>query len=458
MKPVQTHRIIKDKISLSNDKLLPANNGFLISNAGANGGYNDGSIIKKSNLAPINNGRESFISRQEEIAQIKGGSMFAMGLPKIDNGNSSNRDQIINMEKRIKDLEKENYRLSHHVQQAEQTLRNYREVFGALPAELPKNDKSINIAPKAPVHVATVVNKENATPSVTNNHELQQLQAQIVCFEAKLRESQQRTQDISSERDKVSNQLRELQAQFNQQLDTIKQYHRTNEKNDQTIQSLHQTISQQKEELIHLKMKVGSSSSSSSEEQQKKKKLQQIVRQLSLLLQQTRDEYKQLKAHTKDEIQSLQSQTNRQIEDLQNYFSLLLNNSLQYLQAHRAEFALFKNEHDQIVLRFQERIHQLESSPKKGTGQTSPKKAELLSPIKSAAALMELENLQRMNKEFSSRLETTTNALASLSDLHKAEIKSIKHLAHIRELIRVAKEREQAIDKDRMIIEIKHLK
>jgi len=56
------------------------------------------------------------------------------------------------------------------------------------------------------------------------------------------------------------------------------------------------------------------------------------------------------------------------------------------------------------------------------------------------------------------RLASATQAVAALQEVHAAEVKAVKHEAHVKDLLRVAKEREAAIEKDRLQIEIKHIK
>jgi hypothetical protein len=457
MKPIQNHRVVKDKITLSNEKLLPVNghlNNGLPSHDNSN---NNHQLIKKSGLAAISTGRESFSARPEEMVPFNRGSMFSLGLPKIEpNGYNNDRDQVLNLQKRMKDLEKENYRLTHHVQQAEQTLRNYRDCFGALPAELPKPNNNSGNKPTALPTVT--VNKENATPSASNEQQNHSLTAQIQLLENKLQDSSQKCLEHQSEKEKTTLQYKELQSQFQQQLDLLKQSNKTNEKHEKTIASLHQTNQQQKEEIIQLRMKH-SSPVKTHNSNDEKQKLQTALRTLLLAFQQLKEEFHSVKSIASQEIQSVQSSANQSIESLQEYCSLVLSNSVQSLQKSRNEFLLFKSDHELIVQQLKDRIHSLESqqhgvSPNK---KNVPKKGNetAVSPMKSAS---ELDQLQRMNQEYLSKLDHATQAINSLSDLHTAEIKSIKHLAHIRELIRVAKEREQAIDKDRMIIEIKHLK
>ena len=56
------------------------------------------------------------------------------------------------------------------------------------------------------------------------------------------------------------------------------------------------------------------------------------------------------------------------------------------------------------------------------------------------------------------RLASATQAVEALQEVHAAEVKAVKHEAHVKDLLRVAKEREAAIEKDKLQIEIKHIK
>ena len=56
------------------------------------------------------------------------------------------------------------------------------------------------------------------------------------------------------------------------------------------------------------------------------------------------------------------------------------------------------------------------------------------------------------------RLQSACHAVRALQEVHAAEIKAVKHEAHIKDLLRVAKEREVALEKDRLNIELKHIK
>jgi len=59
---------------------------------------------------------------------------------------------------------------------------------------------------------------------------------------------------------------------------------------------------------------------------------------------------------------------------------------------------------------------------------------------------------------YKERLRSATNALSGLQEVHAAEVKAVKHEAHVKDLMRVAKEREAAIEKDKLSIQINYIK
>jgi hypothetical protein len=60
--------------------------------------------------------------------------------------------------------------------------------------------------------------------------------------------------------------------------------------------------------------------------------------------------------------------------------------------------------------------------------------------------------------EFSRRIETALQLTRSLHIVHAAEVKALKALSHTKELVRVAKEREADIEREKLVYQIKHLK
>ena len=67
-------------------------------------------------------------------------------------------------------------------------------------------------------------------------------------------------------------------------------------------------------------------------------------------------------------------------------------------------------------------------------------------------------NHQLRADNFQQRLGTAAQALAGLQEVHAAEIKAVRHEAHVKDLLRVAKERQADLEKDRLKIELNHNK
>ena len=70
----------------------------------------------------------------------------------------------------------------------------------------------------------------------------------------------------------------------------------------------------------------------------------------------------------------------------------------------------------------------------------------------------ELVEANKKLSAYTNRLESAVKELATLETVHAAEIKAAKHITHVKELVRVAKDREYFIERDRMVIELNHLR
>lgn len=523
MKPSQNHRIIRDKATVSHEELLPQNNSSLMIGTQS---HKDTKKAIPSTLAPLQGIGGGGMGLNQAGFGVGHGFNLGIGanqagsiaLPRIDRNtiattgvgggekgalNNSN-ETILSLQKRIKDLEKENYRLNHHVQQAEQTLRSYREVFGNLPTDLPtpaqsqpntsrttaSNSSSSSNAPITSTSTNAAAVKENLLPSVNNGKDqtelIEKLTAKFTGADNRYKETLAKNQELVQEKEK-------LIANFTQTIDTFKQQIRSltgqSEKHEMLINTLTVTNQQQKEEIISLKMKISSLSSPMKRQEEYTRQKSQMETALIAYAKQVR-EYKnyqlEMKKGLEEELNHWKLHYHQQIESLQNYFSLLLDNTLQQLQQQKSEYIVYKVESERTIHTQQQQVKDLEDelhklkhqklavspsgksliSPTKGGTASGGGGGTALTPKKAAAKAVEemdiinkeIEKLQKLAKEYERKFDSTTQAVSNLSDLHLAEVKSIKHLAHIRELIRVAKEREQAIDKDRMIIEIKQLK
>eukprot|EP01031_Cornospumella_fuschlensis_P042740 gene42740-52226_t len=109
MKPVQVHRILKERVILESQDTKPSG------------------LVPLIHHAP----RDLHLRAQDPLLKHDHNSCL---IPhKNQNSNPLLPRIVSNVEtdlgKRIKELEKENFKLNHHVQQAEQTMRNYRSLL-----------------------------------------------------------------------------------------------------------------------------------------------------------------------------------------------------------------------------------------------------------------------------------------------------------------------------------------
>ena len=119
------------------------------------------------------------------------------GLPRIDAG--SEREQVSQLTKRVKELEKENFQLNHHVQQAEQSLRNYRELMANNLNKQQDPSASKSLAPAVPAPVVPVPVNNNAALLAQNVKEL----------EGKLKDANKQIIDLTKQKSAFQQKLDE---------------------------------------------------------------------------------------------------------------------------------------------------------------------------------------------------------------------------------------------------------
>jgi hypothetical protein len=475
MKSIHSHRIIKDKV------VQPPGIDFPVSNSLHSNNLNAVAPMKK--LIPLSaHAQFGFPPRQEDSSSARNSPFLSVGFPSIERGNSSSSsnssnssdrgESVSNLQKRLKDLEKENYRLSHHISQAEQTLRNYRDVFGSLPVDLPSNTSKHNNSNNATEVKPIISSAKSAPPAIPlinkeNIPSNAELATKIEELSKKLQDSQVRISSLLLEKEKDSLTIQDLKTHLvTQQEYNKQQLQKTKEKHELEKQSFLSQVTSLREEITQYKIKLTTAIAPSSSSSTSSSHLQQLVLALSNSSQSLKEENQRLKTSSVETILSFQNYSSQKIKELQDCFSVIHNNTLNVLKQQKSEYIVYKVECER-------RIHDLEDKLlstsqqiiKKSSSKTiiSPIKLKAMSPTKITNQSMEesigeKEEMSKVTREYQNKIEITISSLQSLQDLHFAEIKSIKHLAHIRELIRVAKERESAIDKDRMIIEIKHLK
>lgn len=389
--------------------------------------------------------------------------------PRIDT--SSDRDQLTNLQQRIKDLEKENFRLAHHVQQAEHSLRNYREILAAY---------NININQVIPKPGGGGHNVPLQIPPRPQELEL----------EKKYHYATKQIEELLAEKLKLSFSLAERSAECsnqNRQLDEERQRHSQLQQQLMMTKEQHNKSSAeaacQIEEILKenegLKMRL-------QQQQQQPKPSPTIhnnnLQPLLVELKSLRKNEQALRSVFTHEMQAMNVFVNQSLQELKSvamFAQRELNCKRQELVAAKVDKELAVLTMQQQIDILQSRLLQFESSKPRTPVKvkTSPKKPDNDRLIQHHEAQIKQQEecitsfqsqLSDLQSELSSsqesltntlkRFEKATSALHGLQEVHCAEVKAIKHLAHVRELLRVAKEREAGLERDRLAIEIKHLK
>jgi len=181
MRPVHSHRVIKDKTTLLDN------------------------IEKRQILAPVNpNLLQHPPTRtvSDDVSKSNSKQSLFVGFPKIETVHSNdtlNKDSILNLQKRVKELEKENFRLNHHVQQAEQSIKNYRDMFN----NQLQQPKGLN-SPLSPIEDTSLLPKHK------------ELQAQITTLQTTNHELTTKNQQLHNENHKLLHEIQHSNKQKEQ--------------------------------------------------------------------------------------------------------------------------------------------------------------------------------------------------------------------------------------------------
>lgn len=440
------------------------------------------------------------------------------GLPRIDTG--SEREQVSQLHKRIKELEKENFQLNHHVQQAEQSLRNYRELMA--------NNLNKNYDPATKNE-----NKPNGSTGNVQQQQNQVLQQQVQQLEAQLKDSQKQVTDLTKQKstfqtklDDYLKQIREID-QIKQDYATLKQSHIQKEQDVKRLQDeLHKLQLQANNNNNNHAQKKPQGSSINSDNL---KHLMKVVHQLKIELSATKRELNMQSSNMMQSAINDVSQIYERCNESNFFWKDVVQKKTSELIVMKVETEKERRDMQEEILRLQQHIAQLTdkdvmdmnvgTSPEKSLFSTPAGKNAVVTgiavgttpapygnhmgtmmtplPQKTPAPLAEKREvfcsplldwkLHELNEEsmkkkmqayevdigklkrdvdaanitirfYHDKLQNANKAVASLQEVHEGEVKAIKHLAHIKELIRVAKEREQVIDKDRLALEIKQMK
>lgn len=451
LKPNQAHRVIKDA------KQAPA----LLQ-----------PITTRDNAAPVHL-RSSSASENGSI------------LPRIDSVSSANdRDQLEQMKRRVKELEKENFKLSHHVSQAEQSIKNYRGFLANRPSSSSMPSTTRDYAVQTDVEAQNQALQINAlteraekaeaklTSITTLNADLLHKNNEFLKENKRLREQL----DRKNEDDKSSNQ--QLLEKIALQEKQIKEFEDNLAAHASNAQSVNVLL-----ESKLLKSVLGLKDLRQSARTHKS----QIESEISELKDRIKQDYEAIIVQIVTKFMQESKQFEGRINQLMNdkYQSDILINRLNH------ELSTVKQEMDQLVILHQKeqalylkQIHQHQQSPNAAAAVLnatpshnklhplhSPenlKKHGLITPNKHSSHISSTDKLhppsdhgaddRALISEYRTKLQEAAMEVNNLQVVHAAEIKAIQHISHVKELIRVAKERETSLIIDKLTLELKHFK
>lgn len=419
-------------------------------------------------------------------------------LPKIDSARnridsartSRSADETDLLKNKIKDLEKENVKLRHHVKQAELSIKNYR---GFLSGGSAKTARDIGVQTDVETRPASRAGNKRSDEKL-----LLAAERKLLELTKSNTELEQRVSSLVEEKSDFTNQQNQEQNRVGE-LEEFCQKSKDRSFNLQSY-SLHSRLS-----LSKLKLELESSKT-------------HIQHSLSNFMAMCRSEYEELVHRMALREEKWKLEENRLVscrqeeEASMNELNLQLKDSrskIGELQERLAKVELEKSDLTCIIHKHSQMKHSpMKSSPIKTSSQacmTSPLTSNATSNAESlhlhdqsrspksttkqdvARELREMREISmfellRANQvisekelaisetrkvveckmvelmEFSRRIETALQLTRSLHIVHAAEVKALKALSHTKELVRVAKEREADIEREKLVYQIKHLK
>lgn len=394
MKPIQVHRILKERI------------------------VSESTEIKPLGLIPlVHHGKEFHLRAHPIVEAVVPHKGSHSSLPKLETAE----------QKRIKELEKETFRLNHHVQQAEQTMRGYRNLMAKY-----------NINPSEPADAKLpVVPQCNSPPPKAPDNELDELTAQLTAMGNKL---------VQSEAENLS--LLQKMADLRNQQGNLQELIARNEALQQGVRIRERRIQEVENEMVSLKSELAV-------ERKRTKLLGQTVTEALSAVQQLKAEMSELKPDITQTLGNVSGQMNGQLMALLGAMKAQQQQRQQSTHSETEKWKLRCLTAEASVAKLStELLHA--NSHMNAVSIIASKSADVTqSQLHVLSA--DLQQAQQQLAHYNTQLQTINTAVSDLATVHMSELKAVKHLAHIKELKRVAKEREDLLDRDRLCIEIKFL-
>lgn len=370
----------------------------------------------------------------------------------------------------MKVFEAENLRLSNHVKQAEESIKIYRGYLKQLPtrtsSEINQNKKDEGSQTTKSVLYCDCSSKQTSPkedPIIKPNQiilkdQLLAIETKLVLLEKEKVEFEKIIKDMNkqmeidnetstSREDALKNKISVLE---NELLDGIKKNTiASNNSSSNLLLNIHQISAASLQREFSL-MKIGVINDLSTLQLFFQSMQQELVRQiLSTTSAESRAASHRIQQlmKGKQDRENLLSDMNHELrcakEDLERMT----------LRAHVAE-ATIRSQLSSI-------------SPSKSSSAAIPRRAvAMLDQCSSPLSPPSLGPLQLRhsphpvsnNSNMTDKLFAAAQQLRTLQQVHLAEVQAVKHTAHIKELVRIARERETSIERDRMAIELRSLR
>lgn len=474
MRPVQNHRILKEV--------------FAVDSAS-----NQGAKLPHQQLVPLlqpNALGHGFQKLQPFTSQShKGMHQANHHLPRLESG------ELLTLQQRVKELEKDNFKLQHHVQQAEQSIRNYRDILAAhnLPTTLPSpvmatnagkvpaaithesKENKVNLIKAPPPVDMTVVNArhEQQLSALRTQHDLatQELEkslatmrneneahvSRLAAAERKMREMEQAHRQMQLQwEERLQTQTEEIAKQAAEQA----RWNTLRESLEQQLQQ--QLLEKQQQKRLSPKKSPGKSFG------------KPVLGDLTISA--WRAVHKEVH-DLRDRCRSLQTQLTEEIKKVEHHclqnIQLILRKSQENQQRHALLLQRTHIDHDTTIIAYMQQIEelqtnmhslhqQLQAAQEKDRERSrnlisKQQAAEASQATEEAYVLLQLQFQQLQRKQETDRAQTQQHVLL-WQKASKEEVSAVKKLAHVKELQRIAKEREYSLDRDRLSLELKHLK
>ena len=389
------------------------------------------------------------------------------------NNNNNNNINILQLKKRIKELETENEKLKNHVSHAEDAIQNYRG-FLSVRNDNNNNNRKIDCSIQTD---ASFLSDNNQSMNMMNNI----TQSKIMTLEGLLKNSQQQCNDLRNENIR-------LKDKDNNNNEIIKNMQKDENELRSLLSSIKEEFSDQQAELKNVNYEKKMIITTQQENDKK-----------NSLIMMMNEEIRNLKGH----VLGLKQQSKLELEDFALHISQCTNEVVGRHNEAVKEMELKLKDATTTIKGYEGKVASLLDEVVSLQNTLSEKDEEIdllkstieinqvlskscdqacdpLSPLANRSItnskIDELEtsnrNLQKdllsqkdqlckedkLKEELQIKMKSISNSLYTLQENFSNQLDAVRHIAHVKDLVRVAGIREISLERDRVIGDLKHFK